>query len=147
MAFKLLTGSNQSPSANQALEDEEAAIASGDTQHWTSGNYKMRVEEVCRIQDMINQTILALRLPYLCLSDFDHGAVGLLRLILRKFPANTWNNLSGDLIVCVELEKLLSFLFLIVHSSRMTSPRIANWHTIFPSFNMLILWEFKRSFS
>ncbi len=65
-------------------------IASGDVSRWTSGNHKMRVEEVGRVQDMINQLIATLRLPYLFLTDFDHGAVGLLRLILKRFPANTW---------------------------------------------------------
>lgn len=76
-------------------------IISGDLSRWTNGNYKMRVEEVSRVQDMLNQLIITLRLPFLCLTDFDHGAIGLLQLILKKFPADSWKDLTRDLMVCI----------------------------------------------
>ncbi len=69
----------------------------GDLSHWTTGNYQVRVEDISRIQDMINQLILSLRLPFLCLTDFDHGAIGLARMIERKFPHIAWPALSPSL--------------------------------------------------
>ncbi len=104
------TWNRKTPNAHHALEREENLIASGDVSRWTSGNHKMRVEEVGRVQDMINQLIATLHLPYLCLTYFDHGAVGLLRMILKRFPANTWKNLPGDLTVSSRSRHLYFYL-------------------------------------
>ena len=79
--------------------DEDAAIARGDLRRWENLDYQIRVEELSKIQDMLNQLILTLKLPALCLTDYNNSAYSLARIVEKYFPIGQWKGLPEKLSV------------------------------------------------
>jgi hypothetical protein len=79
--------------------NEEDIIMQGDCTHWVPPLYELRLEEVDRLVDMLNQLAVTLGRPYICVPEYR--VPGFVALVKKVVGDKDWSELPADVSVSI----------------------------------------------
>lgn len=78
-------------------ELDDYSVIAGGLEHWLTKDYQLRVEELTRLTDMVNQLAATLNRECVVIPHVQYEVNGMLNHLDRLYPDGVWKTLPENL--------------------------------------------------